>query len=297
MNIIFRTLALALVFSPLPAMAFLNAKNMEDAKSKAGKDGIVIVTYAEGWDKYSKKAAERMLAAAPVRKALGRAVVLEYGVPNVTSEKEQEEIKARFGKTDIKFPNSYPAFIFYNKEGYRLADVCIAFDEIKKTKEVAKRIKEVLDASEKQQELLAQAEKASGVEKARLLGQASAISGLNKPENVAKRIQDADPTDESGMHQFVTLNLFDKAIGTAKTPDWQATLAEMKRLMEHPMLTTDHQQQLCCICIGLLHRKGGPEHRAELKEMIDKLEQLNPESVLGKSAVDARRLWLKDEAK
>lgn len=294
MNTISRMLSLALALAPLSATAYQKAETMEEAKSKAGKDGIVIITYADGWDKHSEKTAQRMVAAKAIEKALGDAVVLRHGVKNVTSKEEQEKINARFGKTDLSFPNSYPAFIFYNKDGYRLADLCIRFNERNKPKAVAKRIAEVMEASAKQQDLLAKAAAASGVEQARLLGEAAAVPGLRKPDQVAQRIMKADPQDESGMHKITTLNLFDKAIQTAKTEDWKATLAEMKELMENPLLTTEHKQQVCCICIGLLHRHGGLAHKDELKEMIDKLEELDPDSVLGKSAVDARRLWVKD---
>lgn len=294
MNTISRILALALALAPLSAMAYQKADNIEEAKSKAGKDGIVLITYAEGWDKHSKKTAERMMEAAAIKKALGDAVVIRHGVRNVTSKDEQEKITARFGKTDLSFPNSYPAFIFYNKDGYRLADYCIKYSDRKKPKKVAKQLKKILDASARQQDLLAKADAATGVEQARLLGEAAAVPGLRKPDQVAQRIKKADPQDQSGMHRIVTLNLYETAIQTAKTEDWQATLAEMKELMQNPLLTTDHKQQICCICIGLLHRHGGLAHKQELKETIDKLEELDPDSVLGKSAVDARRLWVKD---
>ena len=254
----------------------------------------MIVTYAEGWDKYSKKTAEAMLEAEPVKKALGKAVVIKFGVPNVSGKKDHEKNKARFGNADINFPNSYPAFVFYDKTGHRVADLCINFHDRKKPKVVAQQIKEIMDASAQQQALLAKAEKASGVERATLLGQAARIPGLRRPNNVAKLIQEADPGDKSGMYKMTTMNLFDKAIETAKTENWEATLNEMKQMMNNPLLTSDQQQQLCCICIGLLHRHGGMKHKGELKTMIDKLEQLNPESILGKSAADARRLWVKD---
>ena len=294
MNTISRIVTLALALSPLTALAYQKAENMEEAKSKAGVEGIVIATYADGWDKHSRKTMERMLEAEAVKKALGKAVVMQLGVPNVSSKEENEKNQARFGKIDLSFPNSYPAFLFYDKEGYRVADLCISFDERKKPKAVAKRITEILEASARQQDLLARSESASGVEKARLLGQASAIPGLKKPNNVAKRIQQADPDDKAGMYKIATLNLHATAIESASTKDWKATLKEMKDMMKNPLLTTEHQQQLCCICIGLLHRHGGVSHKAELEEMIDKLQKLDPDSLLGKSATDARRLWVKN---
>lgn len=285
---------LSLAALTIPAGAYQKAENIEEAQSKAGKEGIVLVTYAEGWDKYSKKTAMDMLESPAVKKALGNAVVLKWGVPNVSTKEQNEANAKRFGKIDLSFPDRYPAFIFYNKEGYRLADLCISFDERKKHKLMARRIKETISAMEKQADLLARADQASGLEQARLLGEASVVPGLRKPKDVAKRIQQADPDGQTGMHQLVTLNLYATAIESAGTKDWEATLAEIKSIMKNPNLSVDQQQQACCICIGLLRRHGGLARKEELKAMIDKLESLNPDSLLGQSAKDARRLWVRD---
>ena len=288
-----------LAMLPLAALSFTagayqKADTIEEAQSKAGKEGIVLVTYAEGWDKYSKKTAMDMLESPAVKKALGKAVVLTLGVPDISTKEDHEANAKRFGKMDLSFPDRYPAFIFYNKEGYRLADLCISFDERKKHKLMARRIKETISAMEKQAELLAKADKASGLEQARLLGQAAVVPGLRKPQDVARRIQQADPDGQTGMHQMATLNLYDKAIASADTKDWEATLAETKALIKNPHLSIDQQQQACCICIGLLRRHGGLARKAELKAMIDQLESLNPDSLLGQSARDARRLWVRE---
>lgn len=285
---------LALAALTIPAGAYQKAENIEEAQSKAGSEGIVLVTYAEGWDKYSKKTALEMLENPAVKKALGKAVVLKWGVPNVSTKEQNEANSKRFGKLDLSFPNAYPAFIFYNKEGQRLADLCIRFDERKRPRLMARRIKETISAMEKQAELLDKAGQASGLEQARLLGQAAIVPGLNKPRDIAKRIQQADPDGQTGMHQMATLNLYERAIQSAGTKDWEATLAEIKTIMKNPNLSIDQQQQACCICIGLLRRHGGLARKEELKAMIDKLESLNPDSLLGQSARDARRLWVRE---
>ena len=64
-------IALALTLIPITASAYQKASTIEEAKSKAGDQGIVIVTYADGWDKHSRKTAERMMKSAEVTKALG----------------------------------------------------------------------------------------------------------------------------------------------------------------------------------------------------------------------------------
>ena len=292
MNKIYLLAALAL--APLTAAAYQTAETMEEAKAKAGKDGIVIVTYAEGWDKYSKKTATTLLGNSAVQEALGDAVVLKLGVRNITTKEEHQENEKRFGKVDLSFPNSYPAFMFYNKDGYRLADVCIPYDLRRKPESVARLLKSKVEAIGRQADLLSRAEQATGVEQANLLGKAAMVPGINKPQNIGRRLEQLDPENKSGMRQVATANFYDVACGIPDREDWEAALKEMQQMLKNPNLSVDQQQQVCCICIGLLRRHGGLARKNELKAMIDKLEKLDPDSLLGKSAIDARRLWIKE---
>lgn len=285
-------LALALALAPITATAYQTAQNIEEAKTKVTDDGIAVVMYARDWDKYSKKTAELMLADPAVTKALGQAIVIRMDVPNVTTKEEHEENKKRFGNLDLSFPNVYPAIVLYDKNNRRLTDICIPFAERKDPAAVAKKVQAAMDAARKQAKLLAQAESASGVDKARLIGQAAAVPGVNRPNDVAKQLKQLDPEDKTGLYEVATLNLFDTAIESAGTKDWEADLARMKKLMANPLLTTFQKQQACCIAIGLLRRHGGMAHKAELKQMLKTLRELDPDSLLGKSAIDAERMWV-----
>ncbi len=285
-------IVLSLLLAPLSATAYQKADNIEQGKNLVTDDGYAIVTYADGWDKYSKKTAEMMMADPAVTKALGNAVVMTLPVPNVTSKEEHEANKTRFGNMDLSFPNVYPAIILYDKTGRRLTDICIPYSERKNPAAIAAKVSTAMTAARKQARLLSDAETAQGVEKARLLGQASIIPGINRPNKVADMIKKVDPQDESGMQRIASLNLFATAIESASTKDWEADLATTKALMENPLLTTEQKQQACCICIGLLRRHGGLGRRAELKQMINKLRELDPDSLLGQSADDAERMWV-----
>ncbi len=289
-----RFFALALALAPLTAGAYQTAETVEQAAPLLTDDGYAIVMYATDWDRTSKSTADAMLADPGVTAALGNAVVMTLGVPNVTPKEEHDANKARFGNLDLSFPNVYPAIILYSKSGQRLTDICIRRSERNNPAAVAARIREAMSAAARQRELMAQAESVQGVERARLLGQASAVPGINRPNNIARLIEQADPDDASGMRRIAGLNLYDTAIQIAGTKDWEASLAEMKELLENPLLTTDQKQQVCCICIGLLHRHGGVRRQAELREMISRLRELNPDSILGQSATDAARLWVSE---
>ncbi len=287
-----RFFALALALAPLTAGAYQTAETVEQAAPLLTDDGYAIVMYATDWDRTSKSTADTMLADPGVTAALGNAVVMTLGVPNVTPKEEHDANKARFGNLDLSFPNVYPAIILYSKSGQRLTDICIRRSERNNPAAVAAKIREAMSAAARQRELMAQAESVQGVERARLLGQAAAVPGINRPNNIARLIEQADPDDASGMRRIAGLNLFDTAIQTAGTKDWEATLAEMKELLENPLLTTEQKQQVCCICIGLLHRHGGVNHQQELRAMISRLRELDPDSLLGQSATDAERLWV-----
>lgn len=294
MKVTHSLLALSLALAPLTAGAYQKAENIDQAKTMVTDDGYAVVMYARDWDKYSKKTAELMLADPAVTKALGNAVVMQLDVPNVTPKEEHEQNKQRFGGLNLDFPNVYPAIVLYDKTGRRLTDICIPYSERKNPTAVAEKIAVAMAAARKQAKLLAKAESAQGVEKARLLGEAASVPGVNRPANVGRTMQQLDPENKSGMYEVATLNLFATAIESADTKDWEADLARMEKLMKNPLLTTDQKQQACCIAIGLLRRHGGIARMDDLKAMIARLRSLNPDSILGKAAIDAERLWVKE---
>lgn len=295
MNKSIKALALALVMLPSLAVAYPKADTFEQAKTKIKDDGLVVVfVHADGWDKHSKKTVDRMMKDADVSKALKDDVVMTLALPNTWSEKQDARLKEQFGKLRVPTPDSIPGINVYTKEGRVLASLSIPFKERKKPAVLAKRIAELKKAHARQSKLMAQAEQANGPEKARLLGEAAFVNGVSRPDNVQKMIQQADPDNKSGMVQVISLNLPHYAIGTAGTKDWQKSLADVKDLMKNPLFNKEQQQQLCCIAIGLLRRHGGMQHKEEMKKMIARLREIDPDSILGQSAIDAERMWVRE---
>lgn len=290
-----KVFALALVLLPLTAGAFPKAETFEEAKTKLQGDGLVYVfVHADGWDKHSKKTADLMMKDESVAKAIGDGVAMTLALPNTGSKEFDEKLKSRFGKLRVPTPDSVPGVNVYTKDGRVLASLSIPFNERKKPAALAKRIVELKKAFAKQNELMAKAAQANGPEKAKFLGEAACVQGVSRPDNVQKMIKQADPEDKSGMDKVISLNLPHYAIGTAGTKDWKKSLAEVKELQKNPNFSKEQQQQLCCIAIGLLRRHGGMEYRKELKETIARLREIDPDSLLGKSAIDAERMWVRE---
>lgn len=286
---------LALALLALPAMAYPTAKTFEEAKTKLKGDGLVFVfVHADGWDKLSKKTVDLMMKDDEVTRELKDDVVMTLALPNLGGKPLDEMLKSRFGNLRVPTPDSIPGVNVYTKEGRVLASLRIPFKERKKPAVLARRIKELKKAHARQNKLMAQAEQATGPEKARLLGEAAFVQGISRPDNVQKMIQQADPEDKSGMVKAVSVNLPHYAIGTAGTKDWEKSLAEVRELQKNPCFNKEQQQQLCCIAIGLLRRHGGMQRKAELKEMIARLREIDPDSILGHSAIDAERLWVRE---
>ena len=287
--------ALALAMLPLAAGAYSTADTFEQAKTKLKDDGLVFVfVHADGWDKHSAKTVELMMKDSAVSKVLKDDVVMKLGLANLGGKEQDARIKERFGNLRVPTPDSIPGVNVYTKEGRVLASLSIPFKERKKPAALARRITELKKAYAAQNKLMAEAGKANGPEKARLLGEAAFVQGVSRPDNVQKMIKQADPEDKSGMDKVVSLNLPHYAIGTAGTKDWQKSLAEVKELQKNPNFSKEQQQQLCCIAIGLLRRHGGMQYKQELKETIARLREIDPDSLLGQSAIDAERMWVRE---
>jgi hypothetical protein len=287
--------ALALAMLPLAAGAYSTADTFEQAKTKLKDDGLVFVfVHADGWDKHSAKTVELMMKDSAVSKVLKDDVVMKLGLANLGGKEQDARIKERFGNLRVPTPDSIPGVNVYTKEGRVLASLSIPFKERKKPAALARRITELKKAYAAQNKLMAEAGKANGPEKARLLGEAAFVQGVSRPDNVQKMIKQADPEDKSGMDKVVSLNLPHYAIGTADTKDWQKSLAEVKELQKNPNFSKEQQQQLCCVAIGLLRRHGGMQYRKELKDTIARLREIDPDSILGKSAIDAERMWVRE---
>ncbi len=287
--------ALALAMLPLTAGAYSTADTFEQAKTKLKDDGLVFVfVHADGWDKHSKKTVDLMMKDSEVGKVLKNDVVMTLPLSNLGGKEQDARIKERFGNLRVPTPDSIPGVNVYTREGRVLGSLKIPFKDRKKPAALAKRIGELKKAYAEQNKLMAEAGKANGPEKARLLGEAAFVQGISRPDNVHKMIKQADPQDKSGMDKVMSLNLPHYAIGTAGTKDWQKTLAEVKELQKNPNFNKEQQQQLCCIAIGLLRRHGGMQYKKELKETIARLREIDPDSILGQSAIDAERMWVRE---
>lgn len=292
MNKIRLTIALACSLFPMGAAALQKAEDFEQAKALVQDDGYMVFAYADGWDTFSKKACRNMLADKAVQKAIGNAAVLEFAVPNVSSKEDKEAVKKRFGALALPNPSQYPAIYMYDKSGRLYSTICIAFKDLKKYKSIASQIGARRDLARKQQELLDKAAKAQGVEKARLIGQASELPDIVPPAKALDQIKKADPKDESGYVRRMGYNPWGVAEASAKNKDWKAALADVEKRIADPAYTDDQRQKLYATAIGLLYSHPSGDNLKKMRRYGLKMQELDPDSVLGQSFTAMAREWI-----
>lgn len=277
------------------------AENYEAAQANVPEDGYVLALYAEDWDKFSKKTVKSFYKNKAFKQEMANSVIIEYAAPNFFSAPTKEnpdlrdcrkEREAKLGKLKWTGAHTYPAFVLYDKNGRHYATVLVPYADRKNPEKIAKQIAAARKALAEQNDLLAQAEKESGIAKAKLLGKAASFSNINRPDNIVKRIKEVDPEDKSGYVRSLEFNGHAYAEGTSKTKDWKATLAEVEAKIADKSYTDAQRQGLYATAIGLLHRHGTVADQMKLVKYLRAMEKLDPDSILGISADRAEMLWV-----
>lgn len=294
--------AALLAFAPCDAVQ--TAESYEIAKTIVQDDGYILFAYAEDWDNFSKAACEKLMASDTIKRVAGEAVFMRVPIPNLMTEERKAADKERYGALQVADAPDYPAILLLDKNGRHYSTITGPFLHKsigKKTIEkVAGMIQERKLALKRQTELLEQAQKAQGVAKAKLIGEAAKIPNINptaKMGQIINQIKKLDPKDESGYARKLRdpMDFVGEIVGIERSKDagkgWEAALAKVNEYLEDPIYDNDQKQGLHALAVGLLHRHGSPGRVEEMRKHIRAIATLNPENYLGKSAALAEREW------
>lgn len=281
------------------------ANTFEDALKKAKDDGIVAYCYGPDWNMRSVNMLASFWKNKAVEKACGDAVMIAipfYQRPTPANLKEQNKIQGNFQRRKINNEfRGFPAVCLMDRTGRMYAQLCgtdYLGDEEDGYALGAKNIADKLDRFRRQQELLAKAEKAQGIEKAKLLGEASTLD-VYPPEGVAGTIKSLDPQDQTGYYKRLTYDAFhfnekanafsgsDQDASKAMTPE--ETEKELQTLLKHPTLSPLQKQESYAVYIGRL-RKAGAD-KAVLTKQIKAMRDLDPESMYGRITPHLLEMW------
>lgn len=274
------------------------AYSYDQAQSSIGEDGYILVAYPDGWDKRGEKTAKRWLASEKVLKAGGDAVFIPIAVPQVMGEEEKSKQDIMLGKLQLPpprmGPHTYPAIYLMDKTGHWYGLIHGADMRKLSPTKMAKRVQEYVQAGREQKNLLEAAEKAQGVQKARLLGEASLVPNLRPIPDILKKIEAADPKDESGHVRRLKYNPWGFAAESAKSKEPASYFAKLDAMLKDDAYTNDQKQKMCATYIGLLRRVGGPANLARIREMAEKMKAYAPGTAEARAADTVIREWVRE---
>lgn len=276
-----------------PLQAAFAAENFEQAQSRLSDTGYIVFFYPADWDKFGKKVCTKLYGSEKVRKAAGDAVLLLAPVYQEGSDAQKAAAKSIMGT--LGYPGdmsriSYPAIVFYEKNGRSYA--CLGAESLVDVSvdKVATAVKKRLEAKKHQDALLAQAASASGAEKARLLLRSARVEGLEWPAGLRDAMAKADPNDTAGCRAAL-----DFSCTPGKDESLPAYLKRVDAALDNELLTPDQKQRTCAMAIGHVRRSIGMMSGGELiRRYASTMQKLNPESPLGLAAPVVLRDWVKE---
>ncbi len=294
------TLLLAGLAFGLPADAAQRAQSFDEAKQKAGSDGIVVFCYGPDWNKRSVRMLRSFWQNPATEEAAGGAVML--AVPFYQDSKAKgadEAAQIRGGLAAPPF-QVCPAVIMLDQSGRVYATLTgtdYLGDEAGGLG--AKNIKAKLDALRRQQELMRQAEGLSGVEKAKLLREVSDL-GIAHPEGLLRMIEEADPQDKAGAlrrNKHSQMEFTYKQIGADglgfTDPEAVIELSKVKEacleVIEDEAYRPEDRQAAYNVYIGQSRRDG--IGGGILRNLIRRGMKIDEETWYGKLSPTLGKLW------
>lgn len=169
-------LAFAASAAGTPLTAATSAKTFAAAQKRNAKDGILVYFYGPDWDVRSTEMLKTFWDNADIKKACGDAVMVAAPIYQDPSEKEHK--LAQEARAGMRVPHiySYPAVVMMSSNG-EVYYILTGDEILADTATVAATIAEKLKLERERKDLRAKANKAKGIEKAKLLGQIAETYG------------------------------------------------------------------------------------------------------------------------
>ena len=277
----------------LPAQAATKVSTYEQAQASLNDEGYLLFIYGQDWDKRSKELTTALYNSPAIAKAAGGSVMMLVPLPESMDEAQKAEFDKVMGKLQLPHvhsKHSFPAVVLYDKTGRQYSIICGPAMVQPDPERIAFTISRRKAGLVKQLGLMAQADKAQGEERARLLLQACRVDNLERPDHVKDLIKQADPEDKAGC--LAALNFHNNPVGdAAKDMPLAELLTEMDKAIANPLHTVQQKQNACAFTIGSIRRRAGAGGSDLIRKYALLMKSLDPDSVLGRSADVVLRDW------
>ena len=271
-------------------------KNYDEAQSVLKDDGYVLLLYPEGWNKKSKQSGLKLLKSDAVLKAAGEAVIIPVPRHQISDDSVKEMRQKLLGSLPLPSVRSYPAFVLLDKSGQHYATVDASFMRRGDEKQAAAELQKRLTSKKEQNKLLAEAaETKDPLLKARKLGRAAELPGINRPNNIQNMIKAVDPEDKSGYLRRLAYHPSAHAEGMVnnKEKSMEQKLSELENMLKDSAYTDEQKQGIAATYIGMMRRSGDPAQMKRIPLIAEKMRSYAPDTVQAKSAPIVVRQWVR----
>lgn len=284
----------ALAFPTIEANAGSVYATVESARTNAGEAGYVLFIYPSGWDKAGSRRIKSLLASKKIQNSTGDAAILAVPIYNAPSQEQREEVKRIMGP--LKYPGSsgiisYPAIVFYDKDGRIYSTIHGDLFNKSAEKKLAGLIQTRINTKKKQDELIRQAEQSSDpAEKARLLLWSSRAPDISQPHDIYAKIKSADPNNEYGCR-----DAYNFRFSIEKNETIDSLTLRLNAVLSNSLYSTDQKQKACASALGYVRRERGMFAGASfIRKYARTMHKLDPKSALGQAALVVSREWIRE---
>lgn len=293
-----------------PASAGQESPNQKESFAKAKEsvtnDGYIGFAYAADWDRYSESFAKAWIGSPEIQKAAGTARLILTPIYQDNSEATKKKANEFWGPIQEKQRNfgraSYPAIMFFDKNGRHYADIFGPDMLTRSIESIATEVAEKLALLHKQDDLMEQGRKAKGAAALGMLSEAATMKGITRPDGVVDALKKADGNSNSAYLRRVTFDGVSNAsakrdaMGKLKTKEekWNAIqdlIKETETNLADDAYTDEQKQEMCACLIGVLHRDGGYKGSLLIPAWGKRMTELGPDTYLGKSGKVVGDVW------
>lgn len=292
-HIVLSALIASVSLSPLPCAAATQVQDGDAALAKAGKDGIIIFTYAEGWDKFSKQLALKYMASDAIKRASGDAALLALPCYDGSPADQAEKLASTLGELKVPTVLSYPAIIILDAKGRHASTIQGRDMTAYTTESVAKILAARLKDLKQQNELIEQAEKASGPAKAKLLGKAATMPNMVAPPDHLKQIKEADPEDVSGVTRGLTTDEWKISAQVAELKSIEEMIPFVEEVLADELYSTKVKQTAILRLIAQWRTMGTRDQLGLMRKYAQKVIDLDDSNYHANSAKYMQEYWLR----
>lgn len=295
-------MAMALTMNSLEA-AVTVAGSFSKGKESAlkSKKDCLVFNYGD-WDKLSTKMYEKnWKATTHLNKYLEpNTVIADVKVFQFPTKAQQREIERKGSDTMLSLEKAdrfflvpcQPSVIFIDKTSFPYA-ILEGVELPEDPEQFAKAVAEIQSKRAQRDQILEAAMKLKGKERAAMIMNASEVPGI-KPDNArfAELVKACDPEDELGYYRRFTFDIFE--LHTVLNEKKEDGLKLLDEELYKPGLSKEQQQMVLGLRGKILrvNLKGGDEAMMEeLRANFQRMMDLDPDSVMGKSAKNALRVY------